>query len=433
MSTPSVTAPAQPKQPSRKGKKAWRKNVDVSQVQEGLQEVQKELIAGGIVAEKPSEELFALDTTGSKDIQADYRKRHKTLKVDEILNQRSSVPAVSSRKRTNPNLGDGIVRPKYKKTKVSGKEFDRLRAIAYGGDQVQKDVVQIGEAATHDPWAVTEVPQEPQFSFLEKKKPVKEPETLKHAPISLSANGKTIPAVRKPEAGKSYNPLVNDWIELIEREGQKEVEAELKRRKEAQEESEALERQLKAEAEEDAEDNTESAWESEWDGIESEIDGGALNKKRPERKTPSQRNRINRRKEAERQAVHEAKMKERNRQLQRIKELAKSVEEKERAKAEVMALAMLKNDDTSEDSGEEVLRKKRFGKVDIPEAPLEVVLSDELQDSLRLLKPEGNLLKDRFRSMVVRGKVESRRQIAFHKKNKTTVTEKWTYKDWKLK
>lgn len=68
----------------------------------------------------------------------------------------------------------------------------------------------------------------------------------------------------------------------------------------------------------------------------------------------------------------------------------------------------------------------------IPEAPLEVVLEDELQDSLRLLKPEGNLLKDRYRSMLLRGRVETRRRITQPKKRKTTVTEKWSYKDWKL-
>lgn len=68
----------------------------------------------------------------------------------------------------------------------------------------------------------------------------------------------------------------------------------------------------------------------------------------------------------------------------------------------------------------------------IPEAPLEVVLPDELRDSLRLLKPEGNLLKDRFRSMMIRGKVESRRQIPYAKQKKYTESEKWSYKDWEL-
>jgi nucleolar protein 53 len=68
----------------------------------------------------------------------------------------------------------------------------------------------------------------------------------------------------------------------------------------------------------------------------------------------------------------------------------------------------------------------------IPEAPLEVVLPDELRDSLRLLKPEGNLLKDRFRSMMIRGKLESRRPVAYGKQKKYTVSEKWSYKDWEL-
>lgn len=40
------SAPQQHKQPSRKGKKAWRKNVDVTDVQEGLEEMREEVIQG---------------------------------------------------------------------------------------------------------------------------------------------------------------------------------------------------------------------------------------------------------------------------------------------------------------------------------------------------------------------------------------------------
>lgn len=40
------SAPQQHKQPSRKGKKAWRKNVDVTQVQEGLEELRDEVMQG---------------------------------------------------------------------------------------------------------------------------------------------------------------------------------------------------------------------------------------------------------------------------------------------------------------------------------------------------------------------------------------------------
>jgi nucleolar protein 53 len=42
----SVEAPNQYSQPSRKGKKAWRKNVDVTEVQKGLEELNEELIRG---------------------------------------------------------------------------------------------------------------------------------------------------------------------------------------------------------------------------------------------------------------------------------------------------------------------------------------------------------------------------------------------------
>lgn len=38
--------PQQHKQPSRKGKKAWRKHVDVSDVQAGLEQARDEVIKG---------------------------------------------------------------------------------------------------------------------------------------------------------------------------------------------------------------------------------------------------------------------------------------------------------------------------------------------------------------------------------------------------
>jgi nucleolar protein 53 len=53
MSDTEAAAPAQYKQPSRKGKKAWRKNVDVTQIQDGLKEVREQIIQGH-VAHLPS-------------------------------------------------------------------------------------------------------------------------------------------------------------------------------------------------------------------------------------------------------------------------------------------------------------------------------------------------------------------------------------------
>ena len=68
---------------------------------------------------------------------------------------------------------------------------------------------------------------------------------------------------------------------------------------------------------------------------------------------------------------------------------------------------------------------------ELPTAPLEVQLSDELSESLRLLKPEGNLFRDRYRSLVGRGIVEPRFAPAKkRRKYPLKYIEKYDYKHW---
>ncbi|KAI9705534.1 MAG: hypothetical protein M1836_006289 [Candelina mexicana] len=428
-------APRQFKQPSRKGKKAWRKNVDLTDVQEGLEVVRDEIIKGGVLAEKPSSDLFALDTAGSSVIQKAYNKVHRPLKADQILAQRSAIPAVDSRKRSSSKVTDGVIEPPSKKRKsggVSHKEYARLRELAYGGQAVRKDVVKTDDIPSHDPWEDVESlkpEQRSKFSFLEPPKPIREPKTLKYAPISLTASGRAVAAVKKPDAGISYNPAFLDWDELITKEGLKEVEAERKRLQAAEDERDKLERAAASAREQ--ENEVDSADESAWEGLESEMEADEwLSRKRPERKTPAQRNKIKKRKELERKALWDAQMKKRARQAEEIRNIAKAIEAKERAKMDVIGRS---DDSEAGDVNDRELRRRKLGKALLPEPPLELVLPEELQDSLRLLKPEGNLLKDRFRSMLIRGKMETRRPITQPKKARRKYTEKWTYKDFKIK
>ncbi|KAI9798036.1 MAG: hypothetical protein M1835_005039 [Candelina submexicana] len=427
-------APRQFKQPSRKGKKAWRKNVDLTEVQEGLEVVRDEIIKGGVLAERPSSDLFALDTAGSSVIQKAYNKVHKPLKADEILAQRSAIPAVDTRKRSNSKVTDGVIEPSKKRKSggVSHKEYARLREFAYGGQAVRKDVVRTDDVPSHDPWedvGTLGLGQRSKFSFLEPPKPIREPKTLKYAPISLTASGRAVAAVKKPDAGISYNPAFLDWDELITKEGLKEVEAERKRLQAAEDERHKLERAAASAREQ--ENEVDSGDESTWEGLESEMEADeSLSRKRPERKTPAQRNKIKRRKELERKALWDAQMKKRARQAEEIRNIAKAIEAKERAKMDVIVRS---DDSEADDADDRVLRRRKLGKALLPEAPLELVLPEELQDSLRLLKPEGNLLKDRFRSMLIRGKMETRRPITQPKKARRQYTEKWTYKDFKIK
>ncbi|KAH6676530.1 ribosome biogenesis protein Nop53/GLTSCR2 [Halenospora varia] len=430
-------APSQHKQPSRKGKKAWRKNVDVTEIQEGLEEVRDEIIKGGVIAEKTSADLFAVDTTGDVAIPKKFLKGEKKLKCDEILAQRSAVPAVSMRKRSGDNTTNGIIEPKRQRTSyVSHKELNRLRNVADG--RSEKAVVEVQEAS-FDPWDAerdaAEVRQDPRFSFLEKTKKKVAPKTLKHKPISLAASGKEIPAVKKPEGGFSYNPEYEDYEARLIAEGEKELEAEQKRLAVIEEERIKAEASAKSAAEAEAAEARAdlSEWEedSAWEGFESGTEDVRLNAKRPERKTQVQRNKIKRRKEAERQAKMAADIKKKNEQAAQAKKISKSLTAKEKLKSMALVASPLDDEESSEGDDLE-LRRRKLGKIQLPERDLELVLPDELQESLRLLKPEGNLLKDRYRSLLVRGKVESRRPISFAKKAKRKATEKWTHKDFML-
>ncbi|CBF79491.1 ribosome biogenesis protein NOP53 [Aspergillus nidulans FGSC A4] len=424
-----VQAPQQYGQPSRKGKKAWRKNVDVSEVQEGLRLLKDEEIKGGVLAEKPSEELFVIDKKGSSEIRDAYRKQHKKpLKSDEILAQRSAINAVDTRKRANSKVTDGVIEPKTKKHKsdwVSRKEWQRLKQVAKDGNPLGRS----SESGFFDPWADEADPtpyDDPQFDYLEKPKQKVAPVTLKQAPISLAANGKAVPSVRKPTAGTSYNPTFEDWDELLQEQGQKAVEEEKKRLEEERKERER--QRLIAEAKDD-DGEAKSDDESAWEGFESEYEKPEwLNKKRPERKTKAQRNKIKRRKEAERQAKWEAQQKKKEEQLAQYKAIAERVKQQELERQENDSDA----DDSSEEGDDTKLRRKPLGKLKAPEKPTEVVLPDELQDSLRRLKPEGNLLDDRFRTLIVQGKLEARKPVTQPRKAKKEVTEKWKYKDFKV-
>ncbi|MCJ1360042.1 MAG: hypothetical protein MMC33_010045 [Icmadophila ericetorum] len=428
----SKEAPQQYKQPSRKGKKAWRKNVDVTEIQEGLEAVREEIIKGGVIAEKPPEELFILDTTGDAAIQKAYNKVQKPLKADEILARRSAVPAVDSRKRSL-GVTDGVLGDRSKRRKgngVSYKDYDRLKKRAYGGVQPSEDILERDRAPTHDPWEDVSQEDDPKFSYLEKRKPIKAPPTIKEAPISLLADAKQIPAVLKPKPGISYNPVFAEWNALLETEGQKELEAEKKRVAQAAEEArtQALIEAAKNEPEIYPTDD-----ESAWEGFESGYsDAEYLNKKRPERKTPAERNKIKRRKEAERLAKHEAEMKKREKQAHHIRCIAKEISARNKQKSKALTLQPEPTfDSDSSQIDDTKLRRRKIGGHALPPAPsLELVLPDELQESLRLLKPEGNALKERFRSILVRGKVETRKPVQQARKKRISRVEKWTYKDF---
>jgi nucleolar protein 53 len=187
-----------------------------------------------------SDELFALDTTGSNAIKKAYQKTHKPLKADEILAQRSAIPAVDSRKRSISRITDGIFELSQKRQRkgwISTKEVRRIKESLQGGVQLSTERLTDDASSSFDLWAeTTPAVQEsqPGLDYLEKPTPKVAPTTLQKAPIAMTANGKPVRAVKKPTGGSSYNPSFKDWDKLLTREGQKEIEAEQKRKQEAE-------------------------------------------------------------------------------------------------------------------------------------------------------------------------------------------------------
>lgn len=319
------------------------------------------VLYSGVLAEKPSEELFTIDTTGSNQVKPDNKKDYKPLRSDMILGQRSAIPAIDSRKRTSSKVTDGIILPKTKRQRsdwITNKELLRLKGVALAGNPIGEDATKGSEAVVYDPWAEPEpTPADVDLAklhFLEKKKPIVAPSTLKEPPISLAANGKPVPSVKNPGAAASYNPVFQEWDRVLVEEGQKEVEAEKARIEAEKKNQERLDRIEAAQDEGEMKSDDESAWE----GFESEYETPEwLNKKRPVRKTQAQRNKIKRRKEAEQKAKWDAQMKKRRSQGEQIHSIAKSMKEQDEAQVQP------KEDDSTDEGDDTKLRRKPLGKL----------------------------------------------------------------------
>lgn len=459
---PAATeAPKASSQPSRRGKKAWRKNVDITPITDSLAITRDEAIqtGGKTYADLPSDVLFQTDKSGAQE--SDVRERlfkskgHAPLKADQIIGARSKIAPVGTHQRpgevqtdTASKSADGLVPSKRRRNGVSRAEYEKLKRFAYtGGQATEQDIVQTGEAASYDPWLQLDSGskrkhQQSSQSVLSAGKAIREPSTLRQAPRQLTSTGKSVPNLRKPAAGRSYNPAFSDWKLLISRAGEKEVEKERRRllelRKESDRQARAQSlRELLDREEHVAEKSGLSDYDSEWDGFPGEPDderSQMLETHRPRRKTPAERNRAKRKKGDEARARHEQKARERERQERRLAEIIKQTQREDRQSGQIQEWEGFESEEDSPDDAEAedgVLKKVKFTRNNaIPKANLDVVLPDELQDSLRMLKPEGSILRDRFRNMVLQGKMEARKPIFQSKKPRREVTEKWSYKDW---
>ncbi|QPG74194.1 hypothetical protein FOA43_001518 [Brettanomyces nanus] len=416
-------------QPSKKGRKAWRKNIDLDDIEKKLEERRVELIEQGKpVEELESNELFYIDDEADDKISEKMKRDHvKVLKSTEILSNKSKVPAVAN------NRADGR---KRKVEGISKREIHKLMRLAgreLGVSSAQARIEKDGliNMKAYDLWGKDE---ESSLQPSEKKQR-KIPEILRKFNGNSYTHATVVPETMKmppikvreveiiPHEGKSYNPAFDSWRELINRESFKESSKE-KQWLALKEEQKRIQYLI-----DNFDDEADIVSDSEEEKPENETDYKLSVNAVTETKikTRAKRNKEKRFKQKNKLLKEIRSLKDTIKQIEHLPEIMKMQEEREKEQA--------KRDFKLEAQQREKRRveqgKKKLGsKYTIREGPLEVKLSDELGDSLRKLKPEGDLFLERMNKIVATGKMEAWRKTA-KKEGQKKITEKWSYKDFK--
>ncbi|XP_073454789.1 ribosome biogenesis protein NOP53 [Aquarana catesbeiana] len=413
---------------NRNKKKNWKRHSDVRDVEDFLEDVRlQERTAGGLLAEKEDESLFFVDT-GNEQKDSKVNKRVKPLRIDLILQPDSKVPVpkdISSHQVPN---GKKLKRKrerveKQEKKGILPRSERLLRAQLNQTKKAHKPEANNNPSrGFYDLWGHSN----PLDSALEgkdqwyleqtKKSRVKRPERLNKKPSQL-------PAVEVAAPGASYNPTFESHQALL----LEAHEVEVKRLKM----EEKLERQLKLPA--GAEVTTEESRLQELcEGLVEESDDEMEQKESTEQQAvafPQRERKTERQKKKQKEAkfLKARQEKEKTERLRRqslfqLKSIYASLKSRQ---AELLRRKKLREEKRKLQS----LQPRRLGRLKYQEPDIAVLLSEELTDSLRKLKPEGSLAKDRFKSFQKRNLIEPRERAKFKRKLKVKYVEKRAFRE----
>ncbi|OCF60156.1 nucleolar protein 53 [Kwoniella mangroviensis CBS 10435] len=434
----NIGAPSTLGQSSRKGKKAWRKNIDIT-VEEGALERgrEEERVTGGPVAQKSNNDLFTVDVVGDIEVGKKARRAHKPLRSLSILNERSAVPSLTSKPSTSNNKTKS-------KSHISSAEKERLRRIArrsavHPDDRISSaDIRKIDPSElTKDVWTET---QEEEIvvkgGFGEEtiiKKTVKVPTTLAKArEIYLNSQVENGVHLEIPQGGLSYNPTLESHQSLINDAVQEEIDL-LKREEEQLKKVEELggvveNRRNNWVPSEFAEGMAVGPGElsDEDDQSDDEEGGEVVVKKQSKRKTTAQRNKALRAKMAQQAVKAELEKRKLHKSVSSVAAYKRELEKKMKEQKEKEIIAKLAKEQKAKMGLQE---GEKIGKYRLNKKRVEVQLGEDLAESLRQVKPEGNLFKDRFLALQKRALIEPRVPVLPKKRvTKIKEYEKHAYK-----
>lgn len=427
------------KRVNKNKKRNWNKHSDITDVEEFLEDIRhQERTTGGLLAEKPDDSLFFVDirppskTEEAPEPEEGKKRRGKSsrpLRIDLILQPDSLVPA--------PKNVLAYQQPNAKKLRRSAQKSEHL--APNGASRKQKQLLNRRPIRRTTKKAVTEANNNPERDYYDiwgqetkdtadpwylqqtKKKLVQRPERLNEKPSVL-------PAVEVIAPGGSYNPdffahqaLLQDAhdIEVDKMKKEDKLERQLAYNKEdtATEET-TFQEQVQGLVEEEEDDNEDSASESDEEEEEGAVGAIAVTQKKTER----QRKREKAEKIKEQQRLADKDQMEKRQQLFQLRTIKASIKKQDqKTKAK-----QIQRKDKQE---AEKSQPRRLGRLKFQPQDMEVQLSDELAGSLRQLKPEGSVLKDRFKSLQKRNLIEPRERAKFKRRLKVKYVEKRAFRE----
>ncbi|EDM08347.1 glioma tumor suppressor candidate region gene 2, isoform CRA_a [Rattus norvegicus] len=449
----------------RNKKRGWRRLAEEPlglEVDQFLEDVRlQERTTGGLLAEAPNEQLFFVDTGLKKKeprkkrtwVQKKSKHLQKPLRVDLALENHSKIPAPkdilahqvpnAKKLRRKEELWEKLAKQGELPRDVRKAQARLLNPPAPKAKPGPQDII---ERPFYDLWNPNNPLDKPLIGqdafFLEqtKKKGVRKCwPSHSCRPPRLHIKPSQVPAVEVIPAGASYNPTFEDHQALL----LEAHEVELQREKEA----EKLERQLALPTAEQAatqesvfremceglleesedEDGPGCAEQPEADdgATETSPTGAAGPEKRMEKKTEQQRRRE---KAARKLRVQQAALRAARLQHQELfrlrgikAQVARRLAELARRKEQRRIRRLAEAD-----------KPRRLGRLKYQAPDIDVQLSSELSDSLRKLKPEGNILRDRFKSFQKRNMIEPRERAKFKRKYKVKLVEKRAFREIQL-
>ena len=410
--TDGLGRPAQYRQASRKGKKAWRKNIDLSATEAALEDLREQERAEGVPAHKRSNaELFMEDRSGQETTLARQAREKRKLKSQEILAHRSAVPAMQQKARSSFQLPDDSSAAKAAAAGLPPKFKKRLRMLASRPHEGVEGETERGRAGRlqsdavlaekHDLWG--EAPKTRQNDWIAPaaKDPVHRPRSMQHEPYAAA---RSMPAVSVPHPGTSYNPDFDSHEALVQT---------------------AYEKAKAAELDEQQAQELHAKWKGVTQGVplpldlpldvpeeggedDEEVQDEGAAPKMPARKTAAQRRREARAKEQYTLAQQRRKERRIQGMISELPNQMKQAKRDAQTRAELVQQRRQKKEERLRSQG---IAGTRIGKYAVPSQRVDVQTGDELSDSLRRLRPEGNLFWDRFQSLQARGLAEARKPV----------------------